>query len=155
MRTRAVSEFTKHWIMLIAHQQNLVNNSNHEMKDYFKLAYQTARNKSHLLQEHFRTLLLRLLGDKNHQQVFEAVAKVEKTMVTTDRLASRRPEFSPSQQRPIRDFRLPHCFFCQKPGHFYAQCLARRVQLRPGQSSSASQRSPGPPPPSRPRDIGN
>ena len=40
--------------------------------------YQTARGKVDLPKEHFRALVLRLLGDKDHTKVYEAVAKVEK-----------------------------------------------------------------------------
>ena len=35
-----------------------------------------------LPKEHFRALVLRLLGDKGHTKVYEAVAKVEKAMGT-------------------------------------------------------------------------
>jgi len=40
--------------------------------------YETARAKVDLPKEHFRALVLRLPGDKDHAKVYEAVAKVEK-----------------------------------------------------------------------------
>ena len=44
--------------------------------EYYRIAFQMARSKALYPEEHFRSLL----GDKDQQAVFEAVAKVEKTM---------------------------------------------------------------------------
>ena len=58
--------------------QNVSHDRKHEREAYYRLVYQTARSKLELLNEYFRSLLLRLLGDKDHQRVFDTVTKVEK-----------------------------------------------------------------------------
>ena len=43
------------------------------------MVYQTARDKLYLPALHFRSLLLRLLGDTNYDKVCDAVSQVEKS----------------------------------------------------------------------------
>lgn len=57
--------------------QNTARDNHHEKCDYYRLAYQSARSKVDLPPNHFQSLILQLLGDKDHQKVFDAVTKVE------------------------------------------------------------------------------
>ena len=56
---------------------------NKDGKQDYRIVYQMARSKLHLSLEHFRSFVLRLLGDKDNQNIFKAVSKVEKTMSKT------------------------------------------------------------------------
>lgn len=58
--------------------QNTSQDTQYEKGEFYRLVYQTARGKLDLLKEHFQALVLRLLGEKDHAKVYEAVAKVEK-----------------------------------------------------------------------------
>ena len=60
--------------------QHTARDIGHEKEDYYCLAsvYQSARGKLHLQQELCRSLILRLLGNKGHQKMFESVSKVDK-----------------------------------------------------------------------------
>ena len=46
------------------------------------MAYQSARSKLDLPVEHFRSLVLRCVGDKDHSKIFDIVAEVEKVAKT-------------------------------------------------------------------------
>ena len=45
---------------------------------FYHLAYQTVRCKLDVPSDQFRSLVLRLLGDKDHEKIFDCVSKVEK-----------------------------------------------------------------------------
>ena len=45
--------------------QRCAHDNNSEKQAYYRLVYQTARDRQNLPTVHFRSLLLRLLGDKN------------------------------------------------------------------------------------------
>jgi len=62
--------------------QNTSRDNQYENREFYRLVYQTARGKVDLPKEHFRALVLRLPGDKDHTKVNEAVAKVDKAMGT-------------------------------------------------------------------------
>ena len=89
-----------------------------------------------LPEEHFRALVLRLLGDKDHTKVHEAVAKVEKAMSTGGPWSgsSHRGRSSdvPYKGHGIRSTAPVQCYFCGKYGHIMAKCYARGdTQQRP------------------------
>lgn len=78
---RPLSEFNKYEpIDILETLQNTSRDNQDEKREFYCLVYQTARGKVDLPREHFRALVLRLLGDKDHTKVYEAVAKVEKAM---------------------------------------------------------------------------
>ena len=80
---RPLSEFNKfEAIDILETLQNTSRDKQDEKREFYRLVYQTARGKVDLPKEHFRALILRLLGDKDHTKVYEAVAKVEKAMGT-------------------------------------------------------------------------
>lgn len=80
---RSRSEFNKYEAIdnLETHQNASRDNQNEKSK-FYHLVYQAAKGKVNLPKEHFRALVLRHLGDKDHTKVYEAVAKVENAMGT-------------------------------------------------------------------------
>jgi rubrerythrin len=129
---RPCSEFIKYEALEILETlQNTARDSKHERQDYYRLAYQMARSKSDLPQEHFQGLVLRLLGNKDHQKVFDAVAKVEKSMAKTltSRTNQYRSNASPyTYQRPNRATPGIRCFHCNRYGHVWSKCLIRKSE---------------------------
>ena len=69
----------------------------------------------------FRSLLLRLIGDKDHEKVFDIVNKVEKSFKGDQRHWGSSTSRAPYAGRGI--INRPRCYYCQQPGHFQAQCL--------------------------------
>ena len=57
------TEFNKYEALdLIENLQNTAHDTNHDKKDYYRLAFQTARSKVDMPLEFFKSLMLRLLG---------------------------------------------------------------------------------------------
>ena len=76
---RSLSEFKKYEaIDILETLQNTSRDNQDEKREFYRLMYQIARGKVDLPKEHFRALVLRLLGDKGHTKVYEAVAKARK-----------------------------------------------------------------------------
>ena len=89
-----------------------------------------------LPKEHFRALLLHVLGDKDHTKVYKAVTKVEKAMSTAGPWSGSshrgRTGDVPYKGNGIRSSAPVQCYFCGKYGHVMARCYARRdMQQRP------------------------
>ena len=89
-----------------------------------------------LPKEHFRALVLRLLGDKDHTIVYEAVAKVEKAMGSESPWSGLSHHGRSSnisyRGRGMRSSAPVQCYFCGKFGHIMARCYVRRdVQQLP------------------------
>ena len=64
---RPLSEFNKYEaIDILETLQNTSRDNQDEKREFYRLVYQTARGKVDLPKEHFRALVLRLLGDKDH-----------------------------------------------------------------------------------------
>jgi len=126
---RPTTEFNKYELLqMLETLQNTARDTKHEKSEYYQLAYQSARNKIDIPHEHFRSLALRLLGNKDHQRVFEAVSKVEKAMAkTTEQYRSDTPQRG---RRQIRDQGARRCYYCNKQGHVWARCLARKAAQR-------------------------
>ena len=76
---RPLSEISKNEAIDFLETLQNTSQDNHDEKcEFYRLVYQTARGKVDLPKEHFRALVLRLLGNKDHTKVSEAVAKVER-----------------------------------------------------------------------------
>lgn len=136
--TRPVTEFNIYeGIELFETLQNIARDEKHDQREYYRLAYHTARSKLQLPKEHFRSLILQLLGDKNHQKVSEAVAKVDKSMAkTTSAERWSQPYARQSYGTvPWRTNRRIRCFSCNRFGHIAAKCLVRRSTLATQPSS--------------------
>ena len=63
--SRPLSEFNNFEALdMVEDLQHCAQDRKFEKEPYYRLVYQTAREKANLPQTHFRNLLLRLLGDK-------------------------------------------------------------------------------------------
>ena len=138
--TRPQSEFNKYEALDIFETlQNTARDNTDERQEYYRLAFQTARAKVGLPNEHFQSLLLRLLGDKDHQKVFEAVAKVEKSMGKSPSpraSSSYRSSVAPFRSRSGRGAAGLRCFHCNKLGHVCARCMLRKSESQmPGSAA--------------------
>ena len=125
--SRPLSEFKKFEALeMLEALQNVSHNRKHEREGYYCLVYQTARSKVELLNEYFRSLLLRLLGDKDHERVFDTVTKVEKNFRPKNRTTPGRfmgPSAGKAGGFPRSSG--PRCFYCQNFGHLRANCFKR------------------------------
>lgn len=132
--TRPQSEFNKYEALDIFETlQNTARDNTDERQEYYRLAFQTARSKVGLPNEHFQSLLLRLLGDNDHQKVFEAVAKVEKSMGKSPSpraSSSYRSSMAPYRGRSGRGVAGLRCFHCNKLGHVWARCMLRKAEAQ-------------------------
>lgn len=143
--SRPLSEFNKfEALAMVDTLQNTAHDNKHERENYYRLAYQTIRAKVDIPTDQFRSLLLRLLGDKDHEKVFDIVTKVEKIYQRAG--SQERPRMAPTYTPRGRWLRPANacCFYCQKVGHFRAQCLKRKRDLgdfgeKQGSSKSISQ----------------
>ncbi|KAK3716426.1 hypothetical protein QZH41_000492 [Actinostola sp. cb2023] len=96
--SRPVTEFNKHEVV---EMMETLYHTAHDRSDtkegYFRLAYHTIRGKIELPKEQLRHLVLRMVGDKDHERIFDIVAKVEKQSRST---ARNRFQDSSPYQRP-------------------------------------------------------
>lgn len=124
--SRPVTEFNKHEVV---EMMETLYHTAHDRSDtkegYFRLAYHTIRGKIELPKEQLRHLVLRMVGDKDHERIFDIVAKVEKQSRST---ARNRFQDSSPYQRPrsqVGGAREIRCFGCQQLGHIRARCPQR------------------------------
>ena len=122
--TRPLSEFNKYEVLdMLEILHNKAVDGNHDKKKYYRLVYQTAREKVDSSKDHFKDLVMRLLGDKDHEKVLDIVCKVEKS----NRKKSReREDRGASVARPSRSFNM-RCYFCNRRGHIKANCPDRKA----------------------------
>ena len=77
--SRPLSDFNKYEAMeMFELLQNTSHDNKHQMEGFYKVAYQTARKRMDLPKDQFQSLLLRLIGDEDHEKVLDIVFKVEK-----------------------------------------------------------------------------
>ena len=77
--THPFSEFKKYEVLEVLEiLRNKAADGNHDKKKYYRLVYQTAREKVDSSKDHFKDLVTRLLGDKDHEKILDIVCKVEK-----------------------------------------------------------------------------
>ena len=125
---RPLSEFHKYDVLeMLETLHNKAADSNHEKRKYYRFVFYTAREKVETPKEQFKTLILRLLGDKDHERVLQIVAKVEKA----NREESTR-EIESRVGGEARSSRSSHirCFHCNRKGHVRANCPDRMSDLR-------------------------
>lgn len=65
--------------------QLTAQDTKHDRQNFYRLVYQTVRGKLDVPRDQFRSLVLRLLGNKDHEKIFDCVAKVEKHYRSRDR----------------------------------------------------------------------
>ena len=103
--------------------KDLVKDTSHQKADYYRLAYQTARERIYMPKEQFHSLILRLIGDKDHDKVLDIVSKVEKSYKKQFPTNNRRYQSLPYLRGGGTNSRVPgRCFLCHKFGHFKVNC---------------------------------
>ena len=116
--SRPLSNFNKFdALAMMDTLHNTAHDTHHAKDNYYRLAYQTVRAKTDLPSAQFRSLLLRLIGDKDHEKVFDIVSKVEKSF-KRDQSDTGSTSRIPSAGRSLA--RSPCCYYCHHPGHFQA-----------------------------------
>ena len=109
-----MSEFNKYEVLdMLDILHNKAADGNHDKNEYYRLVYQTAREKVDSSKDHFKDLAMRLLGDKDHEKVLYVVCKVEKSH---RRKSWEREGTSASVARSSRQFNM-RCYFCNRRSH--------------------------------------
>jgi len=126
LASRPLVEFNKYEALeLVDGLKNAAHDSKHEKEVYYHLVFETLRGKLDQPSDQFRNLFFPLLGDKDHEKVFDVVAKVEKSNLQQIQKSS--GAGGVSKNRSYLSSRPPQrCFYCNKPGHIKAQCLQRK-----------------------------
>ena len=76
--SRPLSDFNKYEALeMLESLQHTAKYTKHERQNSYLLVYQTVRGKLDVPSDQFRSLVLRLLGDKDHEIIFDCVTKVE------------------------------------------------------------------------------
>jgi len=121
---RPLSEFNKYEVLeMLETLHNKAADGNHDRKKYYRLVYQTAREKVDSSKDHFKDLVMRLLGDKDHEKVLDIVCKVEKS--NRKRSRPEREDRGAGVARSSRPFNM-RCYFCNRRGHIKANCPDRK-----------------------------
>ena len=77
--SRPLSDFNKcEALEMLGSLQHIAQATKHERQNFYRLVYQKVRGKSDVPSDQFRSLVLRLLGDKDHEKIFDCVTKAEK-----------------------------------------------------------------------------
>ena len=121
--TRPLSEFNEYEVLeMLEILHNKATDGNHDKKKYYRLVYQTVREKVDSSKYHFKDLVMRLLGDKDHERVLDIVCKVEKS----NRKKSREREDGDARvARSSRSFNMRY-YFCNRRGHIKVNCPDRK-----------------------------
>ena len=98
---------------------NKAADGDHEKKEYYRLVYHTAREKVDSSKDHFKDLVMCLLGDKDHEKVLYIVCKVKKSH---RRKSREREDRGASVARPTCPFNML-CYFCNRRGHIRLTAL--------------------------------
>lgn len=137
LASRPIPEFNKFdALQLVESLKNAAQDLKHEKARYYKLTFETLRCKMGQTDEMFRNYLLPLLGDRDHEKILDLVAKVDK------RNEQRRQGFGKggrsTADMPRRSpYENTRCFYCNRVGHFQANCYQwRREQRRGGNQST-------------------
>lgn len=124
---RPLSEFNKYEVLeMLETLHNKAADRNHDKKNYYRLVYQTAREKVELSKDHFKDLVMRLLGDKDHEKVLDIVCKVEKK--SNRKKPQEKEDRGAGVARSSRPFSL-RCYFCNRRGHIKANCPDLKSRL--------------------------
>ena len=139
--SRPLSDFNKYEAMeMFGLLQNTSHDNKHHMEGFYKVAYQTAREKMDLPKHQFRSLLLRLIGDKDHEKVLDIVSKVEKHYRRDSRGKSGATPYERNTEHRPRASGV-RCFYCHRFGHIRAHCLQRKKDMQ-GQAGKGQESHP-------------
>lgn len=125
---RPLLEFNKYDALALTDTlQNRAYDTNHAQKNYYRLVHRTLREKMAVPEPQFQALILRLVGDKDHEKILSITSKVEKQFATEAPGQGGSPQV---QRRPARqrysNVRQLRCYYCRRLGHIRANCPARK-----------------------------
>lgn len=141
--SRPLSDFNKYDALSMCDTlQQTAHDKTHTKENYYKLVFQTLRTKTDLPSLQFQNVLLRLVGDKDHQRIIDIVAKADKQFARSN-LQQNDVRFTPMGRRQRPSSSVLKCFYCQQPGHIRSQCFKRRRDL------AATRQHQDPPTPSK------
>ena len=133
--SRPLADFNKYEALeMLESLQHTAQDTKHERQNFYSLVYQTVRGKMDVPHDQLKSFILRLLGDKDHEKVFDVVAKVEKHYHRNSRGGSTLNPYDRGHR--VRgsgesvDNRSVGCFYCGKIGHFKINCNQRKRDLR-------------------------
>jgi uncharacterized protein (UPF0128 family) len=139
--SRPLLEFNKYEALeMLDTLQGAAHDNKHDKANFYKVAFQTARTKIDIPKEQFRHLLMRLVGDKDHEKVLDVLRKVEKEC---NRQSGNRAEARPAPYRRYPN-RLANnwqgstdrrCYYCGRVGHVKFNCELRKKDMQ-GASTS-------------------
>ena len=123
---RPLAEFNKFEALeMVENLRNISQEQKHPKHSYHRTVYHTLREKMSIRTDQFRALVLRLLGDKDHERVVDAVTKVEKQFQRRRQAGEQSRNFNQNRQNPYRRNAV-RCFYCQRFGHMQLHCLQRK-----------------------------
>lgn len=124
---RPLTEFNKYEALEMTEKlQNSAHDRKHPKERYYRVVYQTIREKMEVPPAQFRALLLRLLGDKEQERVSEIVSKVEKNFTRKRTQGARSTPAYSTRGRSGAPWTNTRCFYCNKVGHLQSHCVLRR-----------------------------
>ena len=142
-----LADFNKYEALeMLESLQHTAQDTKHERQNFYSLVYQTVRGNMDVPHDQLKSLILRLLGDKDHEKVFYVVAKVEKHYRRNSRGGSTSNPYDMGHRvrgsRESVDNHSVGCFYCVKIGHFKINCNQRKRDLRDLEEKN---RAPQPP----------
>lgn len=132
--SRPLADFNKYEALeMLESLQHTAQDTKHERQNFYRLVYQTVRRKMDVPHDQLKSLILRLLSDKDHEKVFDVVAKVGKHYRRNSRRVSTLNPYDRGHRlrgsRGSVDNRSVGCFYCGKIGHFKINCNQRKRDL--------------------------
>lgn len=139
---RPMWEFNKYEALeMLDALQATAHDGKDEKANFYKVAFQTVRSKIEMPKEQFRQLLLRLVGDKDHERVLDVVTKVEKAYNKQSKADSRPAPYRRYPNR-LASGQVPRCYHCGKPGHFKVNCELRKRDTAGAAFKAKNEKSP-------------
>lgn len=109
-----------HLIDMLLTLKMVARESDHNKAGYFTAVLEAMREKLSVPDDQFKKYACVLLGDKDHERVLEAMAKVDKASKVLGNKQRGEPEAT--MRRGADRFANIKCFRCQEYGHYKSHC---------------------------------